>query len=217
MGIMKRMLLGAFVALLVQGCAGMVETKVTAFHDMVQPIAGITYAIVPSKEQEGSLEFQAYSKLVKAELDKRGMAEAPFEQAKYAVFMLYGIDDGKQVVESYPIFGQTGTSGARTTGSVNVYGNTATYNATTTYTPTYGIVGSGTRSNTVFKRYLNIDLIDISKSGDGKVHKVYEGKASSKGSSGQLALVMPAIVKSVFEDFPGKNGVVRTVQQPLEK
>ena len=167
---MKRLLLVTFVALLVQGCAATVETKVTAFHDIAQPLTGTTYAIVPSTEQEGSLEFQAYAKLVKAELDKRGMAEAPFDQAKYAVFMLYGINDGKQVVASYPVFGQTGTSGAVTTGRVNTYGSTATYNATTTYTPTYGIVGSGTRSDTVFKRYLNIDLIDISKSEGGKAH-----------------------------------------------
>jgi len=208
---MKRLLLVAFLALLVQGCASPFETKVTAFHNIAQPLTGITYTIVPSKEQEGNLEFQAYSKLVKAEFDKRGMVEAPFDQAKYAVFMIYGINDGKQVVSSYPIFGQTGTSGAMTTGSVNTYGSTATYNAMTTYTPTYGIVSSGTRSDTVFKRYLNIDLIDISKSGDGKVHKAYEGKASSEGSTGQLASVMPAIVKSVFKDFPGKSGVVRTV------
>jgi hypothetical protein len=88
----------------------------------------------------------------------------------------------------------------------------------TTYnTLTYGVVGSGTSTVTIFKRYLNIDIIAIAKSGDGKVQKVYEGKAISSGSSGQLAPVMPAIVRSVFEDFPGKSGTSRTSRQPFEK
>ena len=210
----------AVIALLfafLSGCASFVETRVSAFHELEQPLSGVMYALVPSKEQQASLEFQSYAKLVKSELGKRGMIEAPFDKAKYAIFMFYGIDDGKQVVSSYPIFGQTGTSSSYTTGTITSYGNTASYSGTTYKTPTYGVVGSGTRTDTEFTRYLNIDIIDIAKSGDGKVQKVYEGKAVSSGSSGQLAPVMPAIVRSVFEDFPGKTGASRTSRQPFEK
>ena len=201
---------------LLGGCAT-VETRVSAFHELEQSLSGVTYALIPTKEQEGSLEFQSYAKLVKSELEKRGMTEAPVEQAKYAIFMFYGIDDGKQVVSSYPIFGQTGTSSLYTTGTVTSYGNTASYSGTTYKTPTYGVVGSRASTATVFKRYLNIDIIDIAKSGNGKVQKVYEGKAISSGSSEQLAPVMPAIVRSVFEDFPGKSGASRTSQQPFKQ
>jgi len=213
---MRNILLTLVFALLA-GCASFVETKVSAFHELEPSLSGVTYALVPSKEQEDSLEFQAYAKLVKVELEKRGMTEAPLNQAKYAIFMFYGIDNGKEVISSYPIFGQTGTSSSYTTGTVTSYGNMATYSGTTYKTPTYGVVGSGTSSDTVFTRYLNIDIIDIAKSGNGKVKKVYEGKAISSGSSGQLAPVMPAIVKSVFEDFPGKSGASRTSQQPFQK
>jgi Domain of unknown function (DUF4136) len=212
-----RNILLALVFALLAGCASFVETQVSAFHELEPSLSGVTYALVPSKEQEGSLEFQSYAKLVKVELKKRGMMEAPFNQAKYAIFMFYGIDNGKEVISSYPIIGQTGTSSSYTTGTVTSYGNMATYSGTTYKTPTYGVVGSGTSSDTVFARYLNIDIIDIANSGNGKVKKVYEGKAISSGSSGQLAPVMPAIVKSVFEDFPGKSGVSRTSQQPLQK
>ena len=213
---MRNIVLVLLFALL-GGCASFVETRVSAFHELEQPLSGATYALVPTKEQEGSLEFQSYAKLVMVELGKRGMTEAPFNQAKYAIFMFYGIDDGKQVVSSYPIFGQTGTSSSYTTGTVTSYGNTASYSGTTYKTPTYVVVGSGTSTDTVFKRYLNIDIIDIAKSGNGKVQKVYESKAISSGSSGQLAPVMPAIVRSVFEDFPGKSGASRTSRQPFEK
>lgn len=198
------------------GCAT-IETRVSAFHELEQSISGVTYAVVPSKEQEGSLEFQSYANLVKSELKKRGMTEAPFDQAKYAIFMFYGIDDGKQVVSSYPIFGQTGTGSSHTTGTVTSYGNTASFSGTTYKTPTFGVVGSGARTDSVFKRYLNIDIVDIGKSSAGKVQKVYEVKAISSGSTGQLAPIMPAIIRSVFEDFPGKSGVSRTSEQPFKQ
>lgn len=213
---MRNIVLALLFAVL-SGCATFVETNVSAFHELEKPVSGVTYALVPTKEQEGNLEFQTYAKIVKSELEKRGLTEAPFNQAKYAIFMFYGIDDGKQVVSSYPIFGQTGTSRSYTTGTVTSYGNTASYSGTTYKTPTYGVVGSGTSTDTVFKRYLNIDIIDIAKSGNGKVQKVYEGKANSSGASGQLAPVMPAIIRSVFEDFPGKSGASRTSRQPFEK
>lgn len=202
--------------ILLSGCAT-VTTKVSSFHELEQPLSGVTYVLVSSKEQESSLEFQSYAKIVKSELGKRGMIETPFNQAKYAIFMFYGIDDGKQVVSSYPIFGQTGTSSSYTTGTVTSYGNTASYSGTTYKTPTYGVVGTGNSTDTVFTRYLNIDIIDIAKSGNGKVQKVYEGRATSSGSSDQLAIVMPAIIRSVFEDFPGKSGASRTSRQTLEK
>lgn len=207
----------ALLLVLLSSCASFVETRVSSFHTLEQLLSGVTYALVPTKEQEASLEFQSYAKLIKSELGKRGLIEAPFDKAKYAIFMFYGIDNGKQVVSSYPIFGQTGVSSSYSTGTINSFGNTATYSGSTYYTPTYGVVGSGTTTDTVFIRYLHINIVDIAKSGNGKVQKVYEGKAVSSGSNGQLAPVMPAIVKSVFEDFPGKSGVSRTSRQALEQ
>ena len=198
------------------GCAAQVQTKVTAFHELDQPLTGKTFIFIPTKEQEGSLEYRSYAKTVQSELEKRGMTLVPFNQATYGVFMFYGIDDGKEIISTYPIFGQTGTSGAYTSGSVTTYGNTASVNATTYKTPTYGVVGSGTSSDTVFKRYLNIDIVDIKKSTNEKIDKVYEGKAISSGSSGTLSVVMPAMIRSVFDDFPGKSGATKDIIKNLE-
>lgn len=219
---LKVFLRNSMIALLVaflSGCATSVQTRVAVFHELESSLTGVTYAFAPSKEQDASLEFRSYAKLVKAEFSKRGVVETPLDQAKYAVFIFYNIDDGKQVVSSYPIFGQTGTSSSYTTGAVTSYGNTASYNSTTYNNPTYGVVGSGSSTGTVFTRYLDINIIDIekSKASNDKVQKVYEGKAVSSGSSGQLASVMSAMIRSVFEDFPGKNGSTRTSVQSAEK
>lgn len=214
---MRNVLIALMFSLLC-GCATLtpgVETKVTAFHVIDQSLLGETFAIVPGSEQESSLEFQAYAKLVKAELEKKGLVEEAFSKAKYAVFMFYGIDSGMQIVSSYPIFGQTGGGNAYTTGIVATPNGPVTYSGTTYTTPTYGYVGDEIVSYTHFTRYLNLDILEIAKSGNGKVHKVYEGKALSTGTSNQLSQVMPAIVRTVFEDFPGRSGVARTSEYPL--
>jgi hypothetical protein len=213
---MRNIVLVLLVGLLT-GCGGGVLTKVSVFHEFEEPVSGLTYAIVPSKEQESSLEFRSYAKLVKAALGEYGMTETPLDQAKYAVHMGYGIDDGEQVISSSPIIGQTGISGAHTTGRITSYGNTASYSATTYTTPTFGIVGSRTKSETVYRRYLNIDIIDVAKSGNGKVQKVYEGRAESTGENSQLAAVMQAIVWSVFEDFPGESGASWESEQSIDE
>ena len=237
------------LALLFALLSGCVAVQVSSFHELEKPLSGTTYAFVPIKEQDGSLEFKTYAKLVKAELDKRGMVETTREQAQYAILMTYGVDDGKQVVSSYPIYGQTGTvssstvrpyvpsinaGSSRTTGTITSYGgNIASYSSTTTYTPdwssrlfpssditftpTYGIVGSGTKTTTEYARNLSILIVDNTMSSDSKPHYVYKGIATSSGSTNQLAQIMPAMVSSVFEDFPGKSGSSKKSLQWLKE
>jgi hypothetical protein len=212
----QRALIALLLALL-GGCATKVQTSVTAFHELTQPLSGTTFSIVPTKDMENSLEFKSYANLIKMQLESKGMQEAPFEKAKYGVLVVYGIDGGKQVVYSYPLYGQTGTGDSSTTTTARVSGNTVTANSDTTKTPTYGVVGSGTSTATLYKRYLNIDIVDIQKSTANKLSIVYEGKAVSTGTSGNMAPVMPAMIETVFGDFPGKSGATRTSSLRLAK
>lgn len=211
---MRNLLL--FITFLVGGCVS-IQTSVTAFHELPDSLAGVTFSIVPSKEQEGSLEFKNYANLVKSELKQQGMVEAPFNEAKYAIFMSYGIDNGRQIVLSYPVFGQTGSSYSYTSGTITSTGNNSTYSGITSNAPSYGVVGSGMSSDTIYTRFLYIDIIDIAQSRNGKIHKVYEGRAISSGASNELAIVMPTIVKSIFVDFPGESGKTKKIVLHPEK
>jgi hypothetical protein len=47
--------------------------------------------------------------------------------------------------------------------------------------------------------------------------KVFEAKAGSVGASGNLAVVMPAMITAVFKDFPGKSGETISVAAPLQR
>ena len=139
----------------------------------------VKYTAIPFKDQQGSLEHKSYEQLMKEELAKRGFIEVPPEEADVIMFLSYGIDSGKEVVSSYPIFGQTGTSSSYTSGTVRSYGNHATYSGTTYNTPTYGVVGSGVTSGTEYTRFLKVELLESSALEKGDVMNWLAAEAQS--------------------------------------
>lgn len=212
-----RAIVTVLMALLLWGCSTFVRSNISVFHDLPPTGQALKYATLPLKSQEGSLEHKSYEQLIKTELNKRGYVETPVAEADVIVFLDYGIDTGREVVSSYPIIGQTGTSSSYTSGTIQSYGGYATYSGTTYNTPAYGVVGSGTRSDTVYTRFLRLDFVDRAELAAGKVKKRYEAKVVSAGSSSQLAAVMPAMIKALFEDFPGKSGSVRRIDVPMQR
>ena len=88
---------------------------------------------------------------------------------------------------------------------------------TTTYTPTYGVVGTGTTSYTRYTRYLSLDIIDKDSTlSEDKINRVYEAKVISSGSTSQLPEIVPVMIEALFEEFPGKSGSTRTVHTQSE-
>jgi hypothetical protein len=72
---------------------------------------GEAFAVVPIKNQAGSLEWEQYASLVAQQLTEKGYVRVPLARlldAKYAVLFSYAIDRGKTAVSSVPVFGQTG-------------------------------------------------------------------------------------------------------------
>jgi hypothetical protein len=179
------------------------------FHEIPEKGSGHAYVLIPFKEQIGSLEHKSYESVVKRQLSTKGFRDVPVDNAKFAVFMRYGIDDGKQVMNTYPIIGQTGVSSSYTTGSLSSYGRYGSFTGTTQYTPNYGVVGTGVTTNTVYTRFFNLEILDKNALAENKIVKVYEGKVISEGAEGQLPVVMPTMIKALFEDFPGKSGSTR--------
>ena len=196
---------------LVTGCAQMVRSQVSVFHEIPDG-AKPTYTLLSFKEQESSLEHKTYENLVRQQLNAKGFREVPLDQSDVIVFLQYGIDQGREATYSYPIIGQTGTSSSYTTGTIQSYGGGyATYSGTTRNTPTYGVVGTGVGSQTVYMHFLRVDLLDRPALASGTVKKVFEGSVVSRGSSGQLSVVMPTMIRAFFEEFPGKSGSTRSV------
>lgn len=213
---MRSLLFSLVIIPLLFGCGLMLQARVTSFHTLTPDNSGGTFVVVPLDWQKGSLEFQAYEQRVISELKAIGFEPAPVEQAKYAVFLVYSIDSGRDVAFSYPIFGQTGVSSATTSGVVNSYGNMATYSGTTTYRPTYGVVGSGVGTRTEYTRMVRLEILEKEALlNNGQVKKVYEGEVVSVGSTGQLSAVMPALLQALFQNFPSESGQSKTVTMPI--
>jgi hypothetical protein len=171
----------------------------------------MTYQFKPLPEQESSLEYATYCNLIRQELSKHGFQDAPADQATATVSFAYAISGPTEKQISVPVFGQTGVSSSHTSGEVSTFGGVSTVQATTEYNPTYGITGYKTRSVTEHTRCLKLIIAEKRASPDGKLKVLYEATVISTGSSGQISFVMPAMIKSLFEEFPGKSGKVREV------
>lgn len=213
----------ALIAALVGGCATMtpqVNSAVTTFHNM--PVAGdnqATYSVVAwRKDNENSLEFAAYAQQLTDALRMRGLnVVKPGERATHAIYLDYGIDNGRVETSTYsiPQWGVTGYNASNTYGTVNRVGNTAYVNATTYQTPTYGVTGysQGTTSTRVFKRFVNMDIVEIAAlNGAGK--KIYQGQLKSEGTCDRLTELMPVFISALTQEFPGQNGATRGVLLP---
>ena len=202
-------------ASLFQGCA-IVKSDVAVFHQLSDTAAHQKYAFVPLKGQESSLEYATYQDLIRTELAVYNFEEVEASEADVIVAFSYGIDSGKEELSSVPIYGQTGVSSSSTYGTLNTYGNYGTYSGTTTYIPTYGVIGSSTVSSTKYGSGLWLYIVDNKTVGTDKLRTLYEGSVKSSGSSSQLSKVMPAMVKALFKEFPGKSGSTRTEIIPLQ-
>jgi hypothetical protein len=184
---------------------------------------GATFAVVPLTDQAGSLEWQQYADLLARQLSARGYVRVVQPaSAKYAVLFSYAIDNGKTTTTEEPIFGQAAGGTTMFSGNTSgILGGTlySGFTSGTAYTlPTYGQIGSVPVTTTTYTRAVAINIIDVPQSlASGAPVKAFEATARSAGSSGALAVVMSAMVASIFEDFPGKSGETVSVSLPPER
>jgi len=191
--------------------AAHVEARVSAYHRLGS-IAGQTFAVVPTKEQEASLEWDSLAKAVGDELVKAGAVITPRQDAKYLLSFSYFMGaQGTQTV-NLPMFGQTGVSSAMTTGSVRTSGNTATFSGNTTYTPSFGVTGFMPLQLARNERVLVMTIFDRGEISAGATKPVYEGKVSSIGSCDDVPIVVPFMVTAAFQEFPGESGKPKMIK-----
>jgi hypothetical protein len=206
---------------LFSGCAGLqphANSTVSVFHNITEQHKGNSVVVLPfQKELESSLEFQNYKKTIENNLQKYGFnIVQEKDTSDFIAFISYGIDGGKEELVSSPVYGSTGGGTTTFSGSAYNYGGGgSTYYSGTAYSmPTFGVVGSRTSSITQHTRQLAMDLVETSTLESKKINKVYEGRVTSKGHYSMIAPVMPAMLESLFRDFPKKSGSTVTISIP---
>lgn len=202
------------------GCATPMRYQATVSALVAQDFqAGRTQGIVATKAQEGDLGFMEVKAQAERALTAAGLtisASGPFD---IGVFIEYGIGAPRTVTSNYsiPIWGQTGVASSTTTGQIQTYGSSGTYSSTTTNTPTYGIVGAqtGTISDTVYDRFLTLRAFDLPASKkDGKLHPAWQTEVRSSGTSNDLRVVVPFMLKAAATYAGRSSATAVTVISP---
>jgi hypothetical protein len=210
---------------LVAGCATTVTTQVTPFHELTGSLAGQRFVIVPTAEQQNSLEFGAYADLVRQALVEKGLVDAGNERASadLGVSMSYEVIGRGSSLR--PMTGTTGSigfgagSGGFSGGGIGI-----------------GIgfpIGGGSSGEVAFQRTLHIRIDRLHANGTpttapapdpmsppgmpAPANRVFEARAISEGESSSIAPVMRAMVQAIFDDFPGESGRTRVVSVPLDE
>jgi len=170
-----------------------------------------TIAVLPIDDsQKSSLEFRNVAEYLGGKFNGAGYNYGS-GNPKFIAYVTYGIDDGKTSYSSVPLFGQTGGGTNYSSGTVATSKGIGTFSTTNSSMPTYGVVGSMPVSQTTYKRVVNIDVYRASPTPT----KVYEIRATSLGSCGNMNVVLYKIIDSVFVKFPGENGKPRNVTLPF--
>jgi Domain of unknown function (DUF4136) len=205
---MKRLFLALFAvaSLALAGCATTLRSEVTSFQKWPATVAAGSYSFKRAAGQDVSLEHKTYEDLARAQLAPLGLSEAPQgTKGRFEVNLEYGIKT-RTYVSREPIVEHANywhppryfRHGGWRPG----------YWAPSPYGPT--VVGYRDVSQDVSTRRLRVDISEGTS-------KVFEASATSSGSSASLSAIMPYLVRSVFDGFPGTNGQQRVLEFDVDK
>lgn len=210
---MFKLIIILLAAIGLQGCLSLptpyVSTSTTTFQGESHASRGSIIIAPIDKTQQDSLEFKTVSTYVLQKLVEQGYTKSNTTSSQFTAYVTYGIDNGQTTISSIPIGGQTGGGATYSTGTITSGGRTSSYSGSGYTMPTYGMIGTVTDSDTKYKRVLNIDIFQ--NNNNQKPNKVYEIKAVSTGSCGNINSILYLIIDGAFKNFPGENGKTRIV------
>lgn len=200
--------------LLLSGCATRIRSEVTAFHQWPANTGGKTFAFTQNESQPAGLERRSYEDLIRAELIRTGLREAEDGQ-NAALAVSFNASAGARdvrVIETVLVDSWYGTPWYGP-GYYSPYWSGWPGYGYPYANPFYGPFGAGMpvareqeRRYTLHTRELKLAINDASSG-----QALYEVTVRSEGKEGNLAKVMPYLVRSAFVDFPGKSGTPRVV------
>jgi len=210
---MKRTMITAVAALslLLGGCATTIRSDVTTFHQWPAQIADKSYAFEAPAPQDNTLELQNYENLVRAQLARLGFHEAAQAPALKVAVRVTTADVPTAVVYPayapfYPYSARFGYGGFR-----RRYWGGGWYNPF--YDPFWGPMPSYDVEEE--HRYHRQLQIAITSAADGK--RLFDVTVRNVSTTMSTPTMMPALVQSAFEGFPGPNGGARVVELKQQK
>lgn len=218
---MKRLIwiAAAAMTLLLGGCATTVRSDVKTFHQWPQAPADKTYVFEAPPVQDDTLELRSYQELVRAELARLGFKDAGAGGApNLTVAMKFTTTEVPvrvvQAVYPYP-YSYAYMPGFYTHYYRRGYWGRSWYSGW--YSPFYDpFWGPGpVFQETIEHRYKRELQVSIKAAGDGK--RLYDVTVDNLSRELSTPAIMPALVQSAFDGFPGVSGSVRRVTLKREK
>jgi hypothetical protein len=191
---MKSMFAALSLALLLSGCASMMQADVTQFTGAPPPV-GKNFVVVAEPQQSGSLEFQYYAGLVGGALQDHGLIAAPPGSMSDLVVLIHYGDLGHHT----ELYGDPGYWG---------YGGWGWRR----FGPAYG---PSVESKTYFPKELEVEILDGAAFRNNVRTMIYQGRAIGDSPVNEISAAFPALVKALFLHFPGDNGGTERVEVPL--
>jgi len=195
------------LSLVLGGCATTIRSDVTTFHQWPAQLSDKSYAFNAPQPEENSLELQSYQNLVRGQLGRLGFHEAP-QSPSLKVSMRFGtVDVPTQVVYPsyaggyYPYSARFGYRGYN-----RRFWGGGWYSPF--YDPFWGpFPAYDVQTEHQYHRQLQVE---IDSAADGK--RLFEVTVRNVSRQMSTPAVMPALVQSAFEGFPGPNGGSRQIE-----
>jgi hypothetical protein len=201
--LMKRTMIATMAAasLLLGGCASTIRSDVTTFHQWPAQIADKSYAFEAPPPQDNTLELQNYQNLVRDQLARLGFHEAPQSPALKVAVRFVTVDVPTQVLYPsyaplYPYSARFGYGGFRH----RYWGGF--------YDPFWGPMPRYDVDEE--HRYHRQLQIAITSATDDK--RLFDVTVRNVSKTMSTPMMMPALVQSAFEGFPGPNGGARVIE-----
>lgn len=202
---MKRTLIAAVasLSLLLGGCATTIRSDVTTFNQWPAQLPDKSYAFEVPPPQDNTLELQSYENLVRAQLARLGFHESTQAPALKVSMRFSTIDVPTQVI--YPTFEPMYSPRFAYMGWRRRYWGGW-------YSPFYDPLWGPFPAYDVQEehRYHRQVQISIASAADGK--RLFDVTVRNISRQMSTPAVMPALVQSAFEGFPGPNGGSRVIE-----
>ena len=175
-------------------------SDVTKYHEMSRIITEKTFTIDSQNLEKGeTLAFENYSGIIEDYLENIGWKKSsePVGNEDYIVMLNWHVDG--------PISDFSSRS--------------SSFNYSFRYGNPYGFgygVGfpyeSRTKTRQLYSRNVEVIIFNAESYETDSPVRLFESTASSLGSNAQINAVMPFIIESIFQDFPGVSGQTKTVK-----
>jgi hypothetical protein len=198
----------ASAALLLGGCATTIRSNVTTFNQWPAQLQDKSYTFAEVAPQDNTLELQSYENLVRGQLDRLGFHESQQSPALKVAMRFQTVDVLTQVL--YPSFTPAYAYSPR----FAYLGWHRRYWGGW-YSPFYDPLWGPAYDVETEHRYHRQLEVSIQSASDSK--RLFEVTVRNVSRQMSTPAVMPALVQSAFQDFPGPNGgsrVIELQQQP---